>query len=402
MAKGIILYKDGTYKKASEDKIRIELKERCDCIHFLMIPVLGKDIKTFIPVIPSKYLLFHHGFIRFLTSVYMQDWDMGTNDSTGVFSRKEEVGGIFEFINSLHYAYVIRGCDKVFYKEPGERLTVEYFNESVIDAVQIELYDSENNQLYKSIIAESPEARKRVIMSDEWYDVWPNSMLDPFTNLTEFIIDFQNFSDPTMDRYPLFIRMNNGYWVVDNIARSKHTYLYMLSDFNAYCIITGGDITLIGKAPVYCGTLTSLMLDDQKSGALQIWSDVEEDLKKFLSNESDIGNYIGPHCGNWSIYDEIYYKLQYTDDILGFCIWCDVILDNMRFILHTGVMELRANPAKIFAVLAVCDVGGLAVPSRSTDYRIFISGATYSSKEILHAIVSIDGYSNMKYKGGKI
>ena len=190
----IIFYRDGTYDKVNEITLRNEIATNCNSITQIVARVFDTDLPVYIPINPTKLLLFSTAEVKFITAIYTADYDRTDVPPDVTFDESEpiKVNSILEFANALNYAYKVRSfMDIVGTCEEAYPSSIANF--LMVDGVSIILKDSNDKIIYdESIVVETSERMNSIAEAvfDEDAAIIANEMLDEFTNLSDFITPF--------------------------------------------------------------------------------------------------------------------------------------------------------------------------------------------------------------------
>lgn len=356
--KGFILYKNGEYDHVSEEKMIKRLKSKMNKIDLILIPYLPhyEQLPVFIPVNPSKELLFARAEVQFVTTIYTLNLDNQPDEPCEihqVIHEPEIAFSLFEFINILFYPSKVYG----YLEMTGmcEASPMDYVNTICIDGIAIQLFDSQNHEIFyeHKLLDRAEEVCDQYFFGGDRY--WSN-MFDFEKELNYFIPQFSKIVEKKGYNSIGVIELQKSWCEVEcektwsaKDLNPKALYLYHIGPFNAYALLEGNNIRLIEQTGCAKGCLFSLTDDLYSREELRYrkWGDIDCN-DKILEAFSISMN-------NIPYYESFFIDIDTVEEVLSICIFADIFLQYIRYVLWNGIMDGDDESKNYVSALVIGD-----------------------------------------------
>lgn len=379
----IIFYRDGTYDKVNEITLRNEIATNCNSITQIVARVFDTDLPVYIPINPTKLLLFSTAEVKFITAIYTADYDRTDVPPDVTFDESEpiKVNSILEFANALNYAYKVRSfMDIVGTCEEAYPSSIANF--LMVDGVSIILKDSNDKIIYdESIVVETSERMNSIAEAvfDEDAAIIANEMLDEFTNLSDFITPFGDIG-----RHE--IKLNGSKYKIETHHKPfslDKPYLFQVYLGNFYILLDGEFIHYLNnKIGECCFLVTNLALNERFKKDFGPWDDSVKPLLKdaMMTDPYSIDYYL-----QFAVYT------RHAEDYMQMLAYIKPYLDYVRYVLYRAILEESEVAPNIRSFIVYGNPEIVDIRNPKSGMEIIMDYDKVSGKEVFEKIDALVG-----------
>lgn len=357
--KSILFYRNHKYQKVKQKNLMEVLHREIpnQSLELILIPYLSGEGNIYIPVRPSRDLLFQYATIQMITTVHMIDFDMNHVDGYPNHGEEQRYDDLISFINALFYYYKLHGFNMIM--EGVEESYPMDISILAMDYVKITTYNRKNEILFQSE-EHNPRLAKFYEKGFTQYDFSElvNIYEYSYEGIDAFIFPLKELRrDP--NAYYAFEFHSNHRWKSDGREESRDqiALVHMLY-FNCYCTVDQEEVDFFQKAPALEVNLATLKRD---TSLIE-----EDDMKKisyWIENWYSVDAYrsiretIKTGMNEISYYHSYMYSVTYLDEYLSFLFFGDILGFYTRYILYYAVFEQHGSIDDYHSIISIGNCG---------------------------------------------
>lgn len=330
--KPILLYSDGRYEKVKlkklEETLYPILKRNSKELSLILIPYYEKQSKIYIPVRPSKDLIFDHAKIQFFTSLYNLDYDTGSFEILPCDHPPIECNSLIEFINALFYFYKVDGFNDAVYSFDYGSIYVS--NVISIEGIFIETYTKENDVLFQYEGEHSKMELDFPQSSMPEFSTSEDDGIENFIPLMRYLVKKADLGSS--------IALDNSTWFIKRKIRGDYKFLSSLNRYNCYRVTTEEEQERFMKAPAITLKYLNLITDSYYMRETE-WIKNWKSAKTYREIRSRIET--GDEIDYLFTYET---EIVYANDFMELLSFANVMIEYQRYILFSGVYGGEGEP----------------------------------------------------------